>query len=236
MIERSVLKTGLFFLKGVNLVRIQNGVLLGVEERDVLLDNMFVVPNGVEELRAESFKFKKIEKLMMPDSVRIIGAETFAGFAMLKQIRLSANLESIGKGAFRQCVSLSEIKLPDGLRLIDIGAFVGCSSLKGIVIPDSVESLRNYAFYACRNLEHVILPENLTQLEDYMFDSCVSLRTIDIPDGMQSIGARAFQSSGLTKQIFKEISLMLILVSSLDVLVSVNIICLLNKTFLKGLF
>ena len=74
------------------------------------------------------------------------------------------------------------------------------SVLTGITIPALVRSIDGGAFSNCSNLRTVTFAENssLKKIDTNAFDLCKSLKSITIPESVTSIGAYAFQGSGLT--------------------------------------
>ncbi len=108
----------------------------------------------VTAIEAEAFggHYSNLEKVIIPDSVTVIGEDAFANSPKLKTVVLSSNLESIGRGAFSGCVRLEKITLPDTLRVIDDQAFYGCLRLGRLYIPASVERIGYDAFAACESL------------------------------------------------------------------------------------
>lgn len=88
----------------------------------------------------------------VPEDVRDIGAEAFAGSVSFRRIALPRQLERIGSYAFDGCSSLEEIELPAGLRQIGPGAFCGCTSLRRLAIPAETDQIAPSAFAECGNL------------------------------------------------------------------------------------
>ena len=84
----------------------------------------FIIKNGVLE------KYTGNEtKVVIPDSVTVIGGGAFWGCESLKEITIPDSVTEIGGHAFYYCLSLKEITIPDSV--IDIGecAFKGCEDL-----------------------------------------------------------------------------------------------------------
>ncbi len=79
-------------------------------------------PNSLIEIGDECFmSMRRLEKIILPDSVTKIGNYAFSGCSA-KQIRLSRRLEEIG-----------------------VGAFINCD-LDFLIIPDSVKKMGKHAF------------------------------------------------------------------------------------------
>lgn len=93
----------------------------------------------------------------VPDGVKTVGAEAFAG-----------------------CTSLSYVTFPASLRTIENGAFSGCSYLNRLIIPEGVEEIGNGAFADCKNLSAVSIPSTLLYLGTSAFAGCEDLKTIGV--------------------------------------------------------
>lgn len=80
----------------------------------------YTVPNGVEKIAYEAFMDNEyIEHILLPDTLKSLGVNTFMG-----------------------CIKLNNVIIPDGVEsLLD---FQGCTSLRNIVIPSSVTAMYNH--------------------------------------------------------------------------------------------
>ena len=105
--------------------------------------------DGITEIFNETFKnCISIEKIILPNSIEVLGEDAFYGCTSLKEVVLSANLKSIDDCAFWNCTSLKEIALPESLQYIGSGVFGGCDSLDSIEIPANVKEIGRNAFLA----------------------------------------------------------------------------------------
>ncbi len=104
-----------------------------------------------------------MERIVIPDSVKVIEEATFY-----------------------ECASLRDVVIPDSVVEIGTSAFWGCTSLKEISIPDSVKRIWSYAFWGCTSLEEVIIPDSVDVFGFLVFRGCESLRTVVIPDSFAS--------------------------------------------------
>ena len=157
-----------------------DGFLYTVEESGAVLTGIqttetdIVVPDklgGYAVVKIDrAFKNKtKITSVILPDTVTVITAETFAYCSKLSSVVLSANLSRIGESAFFACTSLTEID-----------------------IPDSVTDMEQYAFSSCEKLNSVSLPNNLRTIKKGVFYGSSSLAEIEIPESVGFIGQDAF--------------------------------------------
>lgn len=133
-------------------------------------DGVVTVPNGIVEIGSTAFYGNSnIQKLVLPDSLKIIHNQ-----------------------AFRFCDNMTEVVFPSGLETIEYSAFEGCRSLKAVELPDSVTFLDDYAFSSCDLLEHIKLPAGLEQIGANSFQYDPRLKAVNIPASVLSIGKGSF--------------------------------------------
>ena len=167
-----------------------------------------------------------VRRLVIPDDVRVIGREAFAGTAGLeevvipnhvtrieqrafvfcpdlKNVIIGDGVTDIGMGAFESCESLVGVRLPFWLTMIADSMFTGCLSLAAVEIPDGVSFIGNYAFGKCSALRSVRLPEGITKLENNAFACTEALKFIELPPGVESVDYSAFRLSGLERVLYR---------------------------------
>ena len=129
-----------------------------------------VLPKSVVEIKEKAFYGSDIVSIIIPESVKEIGAN-----------------------AFSYCCSLTKVCINDGIKEIKKDTFSGCSGLTSITIPNSVTSIGRDAFHGCCNLKSLIIPEGVTIIGDYAFKNCDGLLSIIIPNSVMSVGYNAFE-------------------------------------------
>ena len=133
-----------------------------------------------------------------------IGESTFSGCSSLESFVIPDRTTTIGTSAFSGCTAMATVTIPDTVRTIGAEAF-SASGLKSVSLPESVTSLGDSAFSDCRSLTEVILPSKLDEIPADAFSGCSSLFKVNFAEeGLESIGDRAFQSTGLTTVAFPE--------------------------------
>lgn len=152
--------------------------------------------------------------IILPKSLRTIGARAFTNNVSMTQVYLNEGLETIGEEAFIYA-SLSEVTLPSTLKTIATSAFNSCevleevtfakgssalkslgkyafaySSLKRIEFPADcpLEVISGSAFSDCKSLETITLPSGLKEIQSWAFNGCSKLKTIDLPDTITTLG------------------------------------------------
>ena len=152
-------------------MKIENGVLVKVDNSDIGPDGSFVIPDGVTSIRSYAFyDCSRLKSVNIPDSVT-----------------------NIGESAFRDCSSLTSINIPDGVTSIDYFTFLGCSSLTSVNTPDGITSIGYFAFSDCRSLTSISIPDSVTWIGRSAFSGCSSLMSISIPDSVTDVGDSAFK-------------------------------------------
>ena len=163
--------------------------------------------NGMQIMDGILFSVPKSVKghFMIPDGVRVIGSDVFAGCEALTQITIPQSVVSISDNAFAGCSSLESIVLPEGVQYIGARAFGTymtvtkhpdeydtCEKLKRAVLPTQLGSVPARLFSGCCALEAVSLPNTATEIEDGAFSGCVALKGLWMPTQLKRIKDYAF--------------------------------------------
>ena len=170
---------------------------------------------------------KKIQSVIVPDSVTVIGWSAFNGCTNLESIKLSNNLVELARNAFADCKSLTYIRIPKTLKsagtdLWQNGVFNGCSSLQNvelehgitvipaflfencsissISIPNTVVSIGSCAFYNS-GITTLEIPYSVTTINSEAFANCTALLSADIADSVTTIGINAFKGCNKLKNV-----------------------------------
>lgn len=133
-----------------------------------------------------------IETLIIPDTVRSIGASACKKCENLKYVHLPNAIEDIEEEAFSGCISLSEISFPEGLTQIKANAFENCLGLKTLSFPKSLSKIHNSAFRNCISLQQIKMEEGIVVIDDNAFANCKSLLSVNLPNSLETISFDAF--------------------------------------------
>ena len=147
---------------------------------------------GLESIGEECFSNTGLKGIVIPDSVKQIGAKAFFGCHSRETAVLPAGLEEIPQSLFYGCKKLSETTIPDTVTKIGASAFYSCESLPGIAIPDSVTSIGASAFYNWLKLTNLKIGSGVKEIGDKAFGQAAALKTLTLPDGLETIGYDAF--------------------------------------------
>ena len=210
----SVKEIGLYAFNGCNSIECitvedgnevfysRNNCLIHDENRALLLAcNDSVIPDdgSVEVIYYHAFSnCKKIESIVVPETVEKICQYAFSGCSSLRSIQLPKSIRrdgpwdsGYGEGLFEDCVSLEYFEIPKWMTKISKSMFSGCESLKEIKIPDSVTTIDCWAFSGCKSLTELVIPKSVTLIgpergRNGNFDfirGCTSLRSLAVEDG-----------------------------------------------------
>lgn len=163
--------------------------------------------NGMQIMDGILFSVPKSVKghFMIPDGVRVIGSDVFAGCEALTQITIPQSVVSISDNAFAGCSALKTVALPEGLEYVGVQAFAGCSSLESIALPEGVQYIGARAFgtymmvtkhpdeyYTCEKLKRAVLPTQLGSVPARLFSGCCALEAVSLPNTATEIEDGAF--------------------------------------------
>ena len=135
------------------------------------------------------------------------------GLTQIRKMILPDTIREIGAAAFHICRELREINIPDNCLFIDTAAFEGCSSLASFVVPDecifgssrilAATAIREFVypsgstdikqeFFRDSSIESFKIPPRVQIIYHSAFRNCQNLTSIYIPKSVVSIYSEAF--------------------------------------------
>ena len=133
---------------------------------------------------------QKVKTIEMPNTVKLLGAQSFQNCKNLMMVKMSDNIEIIGENAF-SFTAITKANIPDKARYIGNYAFLGCPQLIEISVNSKLQYTGNAVFKYTPWLE--------AQTDDFVIvgDGILlkyfgSSRQIVIPDGVKEICGDAF--------------------------------------------
>ena len=142
---------------------------------------------------------KYVNKITIPQSVKIIGRNPFA----FCSVRISCHSHHfifeddtlytadkkvlIGYYGYEK----ESFIVPEGVMTIGDYAFAD-QNLKHIKLPSTVENIGDFAFEGCQLLEEIEFSKNLKHIGQFAFYDCRNLRFLNFQNGLISIGSFAF--------------------------------------------
>lgn len=118
--------------------------------------------DGLLEIGPKSFLVSNLSNLSIPDTVKEIGVEAFAGNINLIEVKLSKQLKVIPVQAFFDCEKLSNVYIPESVIEIQEQAFGHCYNLHTL--------LSDKVFYTGK--EFMIIPKSIKKIGPKIFKNC----------------------------------------------------------------
>lgn len=91
-----------------------------------------IIPSHINIIAHDAFNGSTVESVIIPDSVGIIGVNSFANCPNLKSVTVPESVDFIRNGAFSNCKKLKNVTFPKTLREVGKDIFKGCKALKKI--------------------------------------------------------------------------------------------------------
>ena len=151
------------------------------------------IKNGTTAIACSVFsEHSGLTKVIIPDSVKVIGMGAFYFCENLKTVTVGKGLTRIEEAAFYECENLTGLTLPDGVTYIGEDAFCRCRNLASINLPNNITEIASGVFTSCNSLTSINLPAGITSIGSWAFTHCSKLQNIIIPDKVTYIGEYAF--------------------------------------------
>lgn len=174
---------------------------------------------GVEVLEYNAFSYcTSLETVALPDGLRVIGSEAFAGCAAMTELpSLPTSLEQVDGAAFYKTAAWDNdeswsdellckdgwllysrnnkretVSVPDGIRGIAGSAFSQHEILLSVRLPEGVECIGEAAFLMNSRLKKVTFPASLKAIGRSAFLYCTDLTSACFLGDAPSIGQKAF--------------------------------------------
>lgn len=171
-----------------------------------LAGKTLVIADGVEVIEAGAFRGTGIEKVILPASVKTVGAGAFENCTALTSALLLCDLSAIPEGMFRGCTSLAEVQIPDSVLSIGEGAFrntaLGEVSIGRNVLTIGADAFRGAAVLSLSFADNA----RLTSIGARAFEGTL-LSSLVLPDSVESLGSMAFANCDLLASVTLSASL-----------------------------
>ncbi len=153
------------------------------------------------KIEQRDFRRKEITRVVLPDTVKIIGEDVFSSCEALKEVNIPNGVVEIGKNAFCSCRKVTEFIVPETVKKMGSMAFTGCTALRSVKLPESTTEISDYMFTNCQDLQEIKLPAAIQGIGIRAFAFCTSLEEIVIPEGTAEIERQAFMNCDQLKTV-----------------------------------
>lgn len=166
--------------------------------------------SAIKEIQAGAFaNCISLEKIIIPESVEILGNNAFDGCSLLSDVTINKGVISIGDFAFKNCTELEQISLPRTTSDIGEGVFVGCEKLANLI----TENEKYYSFEGMTfeleetdagNFATAIAYAEAYKIEDAIVTDLVVPQTITINETeykVNALGSYLFANNKVIRRI-----------------------------------
>ena len=151
---------------------------------------------------------KKLNNLILPDSLTVIGVSAFQGCSSIESINIPKAVTNISNLAFADCTKLATINYNCNATSVSYSNTTSAWLNTGkdtenvtVVLSDDVKVLPSSAFYWFENLHSIIMNQTLTEFGQNAFYNCINLEEITIPASVTTLGSNAFYNCYKLAQI-----------------------------------
>lgn len=185
-----------------------SGHVRGLSIDGVSVSDEIVIPNGVTRIGSCAFAGMKIKTVVIPASVKEIGAGAFCACYDLQDVYYLGTLADWCAITFEHPFSnpmynaenlyinnallAGDLVLPDTITEIKDFAFIRMQGLTSVTIPDNVVIIGEKAFSRCENLVSVTIESE--EISYVAFYGCRNLTSVTFGRGVKSIGKAVFYS------------------------------------------
>ena len=184
-------------IDGLPVTKIDDYALVGFSSLTKL-----IIPDSVKSIGAYAFKdCENLVEVTIPDSVTDIGENAFENCKQLNEINLPSSVTNISENEFLNCGNLQKVTISGQITNIGVRAFGNCKKLTEINIPDSVTIIDNKAFSYCESLFEITIPNSVTDIGESLFENCYSLEKIKLSESIKKIPSEMFYKCYNLKEI-----------------------------------
>ncbi len=158
------------------------------------------VPRYISIIGNYAFSKTYIRDFVLPFTVRSFGNGLFSGSMALRSFEFEEGtpITELPAYTFEKCGSFTSYEFPWFIRSVEAHCFDG-AGLADVTIPKTLTYLGDYAFANCSGLMRFAWEDGhqLLNINPGLLANTRNLRAIVLPGNIRSIGAHAFEGSGL---------------------------------------
>ncbi len=181
------------------------------------IPSVLIIPStwkgiDVVEIAAGGFAgLSGVQNILLPDTIKKIGANAFNGCIEIESIDIGKYVEDIAGSAFAGWNENQKINDYSGqirantlnncnariyatvkTETQTVSGYTGMKNLYGITLNDNITAIEANAFSGCVNLEEFVLPSYVTMIGSLAFNDCTKIRSITLPKTLSSLADDAF--------------------------------------------
>ncbi len=169
-----------------------------------LVERQVKIPEGTVYINSFAFyECAELESIILPDTLRVIGAFAFADTNLIS-FYIPASVEEIGEDAFYSTFELFRFEVSEDNPTFELvsGALINRkeqtlvrlpqdSNTSELIVPEGIKRIEKNALCGCVKLRTLSLPESLEEICENGVYHCTSLREVTL-GGVRVIGKCAF--------------------------------------------
>lgn len=154
------------------------------------------------KLPAGTFVYAGVEEVLLPVTLKEIGAQAFLNTSQLKMLEIPENVRIIGLEAFRES-GITTVKLPNSVTTIEQRAFYYCPELTevttyGTALNDAPDAMiHSYGLEGCLKLVRFEIPKSIRILGQGLLGGNRKVIQLTIPANVTQINFSAFNNTGI---------------------------------------
>lgn len=139
---------------------------------------------------------KNLTNIQLPN-ISIIDKMLFYGCSKLQKIVIPESVKIIEDSAFEKCLSFTKIDIPSSIEKISYCSFYYCKNLTEVLIKNSKKQLtiEPFAFIGCEKLSVVKLSNKIQRIYHDAFAKCPSIKEIYIDDNYSDYAFKNFDKN-----------------------------------------
>lgn len=193
-------------IKGKSVTKLGHSEDLG--EDGEFYSNIFnVIIEEAHDCDGYRSSIKKIQKLVIPKTVKEFTHGTFSGMHALKNVTLPAKVKELPVSLFYGCRKLKSVTLPNKLEEFSISAFSDCPSIKTMKISKSNKKFqikkgmvlsKDYSdlYWVLPKTNKVTLPNKVETILSGAFWDC-GVEKLSLPDSVTELQGRSLNCVSL---------------------------------------
>lgn len=194
-------------IKGKPVTKLGHSEKLGEDEE--FYSNIFnVVIEEAHDCDGYRASIKKIQKLVIPKTVKEFTHGTFSGLHALKKVTLPAHVKELPVSLFYGCPKLKSVTLPNKLKEFCIDSFADCPSIRTMKISKSNKKFRikkgvvlskdnKNLYWVLPMTDKVSIPNQAERIWSGAFGDC-GVEKLMLPASVQVLEAGALSCVALT--------------------------------------